>query len=301
MDTLRSFNNRSRTSLTASQNSLSRSRITRPSTKIYPRSILEPLIVAAKPIHTIVITGNNHSLKPKMNPPKSAPPRVRSPHSSYFSEKRVQLSISDLSNNDDPPISLTPSPNLDYVQEEEEGEEEVKTKIKIPLNISIKSTIKLKSQVPRCRSANDAKHSFLLNKTYPRFILITDQEHRIESWYHQYPFIVSDDLIQSFQSKSNKSTVEAYFIDDHQQKLNTNLIKKSYLQGKTFHINNDWKKYDLIFISNNIYEKIIINLQTIIKLSGKLIHIYQINHNEDLKTQVKCICKQLYQQISSHI
>jgi hypothetical protein len=310
MDTIRSsFNNRSRTSLAISQNSLSHSRKIRPSTQIYPHSIFEPLLVAAKPLHPLLLTGNNRSLKTKtkqIKPPSSAPPRVRFPYSSSsFAETRAQLTLSDLSNHVDTSISLTPSPQLQYVKEDEEEEILTKTSnlsisdYQKPLaNISLKSTIKLKSQMPRCRSANDA---FLLNKTYPRFILITDEEHRVESWYHQYPFILSDDLIQSFQSKPAKSTVLAYFIDDHQQLYNSNLINKTYLQGKPFHINDDWKKYDLIFISNNIYQQIMIYLQTIIKLSGKSIHIYQINHNEDLKSQVKYISRQLYQQMLSHV
>jgi hypothetical protein len=312
MDTIRSFNTRSRTSLTTSQNSLSRSRIIRPPTEIYPRPIFEPLIVGAKPIHPLLFTGNTHSSKTKIKqsktPPSSASFDGRFPYSSSLTEKCVQSSISDLSMNNNPSISSILSPHLQDVKEEEE-EEKITTKkphliisncSRPSSSLSLKSTIKLKSEIPRCRSANDVKHLFSLNKSYPRFILITDEEHRIESWYHQYPFIVSDDLLQTFQSKPNKSTVSAYFIDDHQQPSHSNLIMKSYLQGKSFHINNDWKKYDLIFISNNIYQQIIIYLQTIIKLSGKLIHIYQINHNEDLKTQVRYICKQLYQQILSH-
>jgi hypothetical protein len=301
MDTLRSSNNRSRTSLTPSQNSASRSRITRPSTETFFRPIFEPLIVAPKPLHPLLLTGNNHPSKIKSKPkkpPPSAPPRVRFPHLSAF-EKRTQSTLSDLSTIDDIPVSLTPSPNLKILNEEEE---EMKTpdlsvsdNRRSSSNLSLKSTIKLKGQMPRSRSAND-----ILNKSYPRFILITDQEHRIESWYHQYPFIVSDDLLQSFQAKTNKSTVSAYFIDNHPQTSYSNLTKKTFLQGKPFHVNNDWKKYDLIFISNNIYQQIIIYLQTIIKLSGKLIHVYQINHNEDLKTQVKYISKLLNQQILSH-
>jgi hypothetical protein len=279
MDTIRS-----RTSLTASRNSFSRSQLTRQLTETYPRTLFEPLMVAAKPLHPLLLTGNNQKTKIK----SKSLSHVRSPHSASRDEKRVRLNLSDLSNNDDLRRSLTPSPK----QQEEES-------TKLPNLIhsdeqkpSLKSTIKLKSSVPRCRSANDAKHS------YPRFILITDQEHRIESWYHQYPFIVSDELIQSFQTKSNQSIVSAYFIDDHHQQQQTT---KTHLLGKPFHINNDWKKYDLIFISNNIYHDIIIYLKTIIKLSGKLIHIYQINHNEDLKTQVKFISKQLNQQSSSHV
>ena len=306
IDTIRSPYIRSRTSVTASQNSVARPRTARRPTETYPRSGFEPLIVAAKPIHPLLLTGNNRSLKNKsrqIKPPSSAPPRIHFPHSS---DRRSQITLSDLSNDDDDdlPISFTPSPNLQNVKEDEENtnDDEILSIDQKPVsNISLKSTIKLKGQVPRCRSANDNKQSYLVNRTYPRFILITDQEHRIESWYHQYPFIVSDDLIQAFQSKPTKSTVSAYFIDDQQQSTNFNLNKKTYLQGKSFHINNDWKKYDLIFISKNIYQQIIIHLQPIIKLSGKLIHIYQLNHDEDLKTQVRYTWKQLNQQALSNI
>lgn len=303
MSTMRSFNIRSRTSLTASRNSLSRPQTARPPTETYFRSTFDPFIVSSKPIHPLLLTGNHQplKLKPKpIKPPASAPPRVQIFHSSSMPDKRSQLVLSDLSNHDDSQISLTPTPPLEEIKKEEQvlpPSNETEDR-KLSSALSLKSTVKLKPQIPRCRSANDTKHSLSLNKNFPRFILITDQEHRIESWYHQYPFIVSDDLLQSFQNKSNKSTVSAYFIDEQHH---TNLTNKSHLQGKPFHINQDWKKYDLIFISNNIYQDIIIHLQTIIKLSGKLIRIYQINHNEDLKSQVRSLSKQFYQQISSHV
>lgn len=311
MNTIRSFNVRSRTSLTASRTSLSRPQTARPPTETYFRSTFEPLIAVAKPIHPLLLTGTHCPSKQKtkpIKPPASAPPRVQFPRSATTVDKRSQLVLSDLSNHDDPPISITPSPPLEDVNKEQDKIEEVEQEKptpsidsedrKLSSNLSLRSTVKINPQIPRCRSATDTKHSLPFNKNFPRFILITDQEHRIESWYHQYPFIVSDDLLQSFQNKSNKSTVSAYFIDEHQ---NSTLINKSHLQGKPFHINSDWKKYDLIFISNNIYSDIIIHLQTIIKLSGKIIRIYQINHHEDLKSQVRLISKQFYQQISSHV
>ena len=292
MDTLRSFNIRSRTSLTTSRNSFSRPQLPRQSTETYVRPTFEPLLVASKPLHPLLLTGNTHSTKIK--------PRPQSRTRLSREEKRVLCTSSNLSNNEDIPISFTPSPTLQDTKEDQP--EPIKLpQITFPSDQprpSIKSAIKLKSSVPRCRSANDAKQNLPFNKNYPRFILITDQEHRIESWYHQYPFIVSDELIQTFQTKPNKTTVSAYFIDEHQPQPQPT---KTHLQGKPFHINNDWKKYDLIFISNNIYHDIIIYLQTIIKLSGKLIHIYQINHNEDLKTQVRFISKQLNQQVTSHV
>ena len=308
VNTMRSFNIRSRTSFTASRNSLSRPQTARPPTETYFRSPFDPFIVSSKPLHPLLLTGNHQPLKLKtkpIKPPASAPPRVQIAHSSFLPDKRCQLVLSDLSNHDDPPISLTPTPPLEEITKEESVEEEKPLPLlnetedrKLSSALSLKSTVKLKPQIPRCRSANDTKHSLSMNKNFPRFILITDQEHRIESWYHQYPFIVSDDLLQSFQNKSNKSTVSAYFIDEQHH---SNLTNKSHLQGKPFNINSDWKKYDLIFISKNVYQDIIIHLQTIIKLSGKLIRIYQINHNEDLKSQVRLVSKQFYQQISSHV
>ena len=197
-------------------------------------------------------------------------------------------------------MSSTSSPPLIKIEQEVSSRKIVtpsSTRVRAPSSIQLTSTIKLKSQPPRCRSATDIKSSYPTTKQSLRFILIADQEHRIESWYHQYPFILSDDLLTLFESKQ-KSTISAYFIDDSQS-TNPNIKAKTFLQGKPFHINNDWKKYDLIFISNHIYQKIIIHLQTIINLiksSGKLIQIYQINHDEDLKKQIKTICKQLQQE-----
>ncbi|CAF4212992.1 unnamed protein product, partial [Rotaria sordida] len=75
---------------------------------------------------------------------------------------------------------------------------------------------------------------------YPRFILIADEEHRIENWYHQYPFILADHLLTLFESKQlqQKSTISAHFIDDLELSK-TNITAKTFLQGKPFHINND--------------------------------------------------------------
>ncbi|CAF3797219.1 unnamed protein product [Rotaria socialis] len=306
------------TKLRPSKNPLSHSQLKRRSTETYPHSAFEPLVVAAKPIHSLLLNTNTHSSKTtkrkQAKPPATAPARVRSPSPSIIipsiSEKYVQLLTSNLSTNDDPRVSSTPSPDLQNIRKEDEEKpsgrliSQTSNCSEVLSSVPLKSKIKLKPQVPRCHSAMEMKCSFLSNKNYPRFILITDEEHRIESWYHQYPFILSDDLLQSFQSKPNNSTISAYFIDDNQHFLNSNVTTKTFLQGKLFHINNDWKKYDLIFISNNIYQQIIIYLQTIIDLtiksSGKIIHIYQINHHQDLKTQVRYICKQLNQRFCSH-
>ncbi|KAG0419757.1 hypothetical protein DMUE_6363, partial [Dictyocoela muelleri] len=125
-------------------------------------------------------------------------------------------------------------------------------------------------------------------------------EHRIESWYHHYPFIVSDDLRQTFESKQNQLTVSAYFIDESPQTFHSNLKTKTYLQGKPFHINDDWKRFDLILISDQIYDEIIFPLQKIfnlIRAAGKIIPIQQINHEQDLKTQIRSICRQFHQRI----
>jgi hypothetical protein len=248
-------------------------------------------MVASKPIHPVLLTSNSipstkSRLKPHVSPLYRALP-ITAP---LTEEKRAQLLLSDLSNEDNPPNSISPSPPMFKIEQRE-----IRSR-KIPTPSPLTSTIKLKAQIPRCHSATDIKSSSSIPKHSLRFILICDQEHRIESWYHQYPFVHSDDLLTSFQSKlpQQKSIISAFFIDDFQSSK-----PKTFLQGKPFHINNDWKKYDLIFISNNIYEQIIIYLQTIINLiksSGKRIQIYQINHEEDLKKQVKNICKQLQQQ-----
>ena len=310
-------NDRPSTSRKTSQNSLSRSRLTRHSTEAYPRPNFEPLVIAAKPLHSLQSSVNTHSLKVKIKqtrPPSSAPPRARlsSPSTLTTSpvEKAPELCVSNLSNNDDSLASSTPSPRLQSAKDEEIEKippiiSETSTYPKTLSSTPLKSTIELKPPIPRCRSAAEMKRLFPSNRNYPRFILITDQEHRIESWYHQYPFIVSDDLIQSFQSKPNKSMVSAYFIEDYQQFIYPNVTTKAILQGKPFDTDNDWRKYDLIFVSNNIYQQIIIYLQRIINLimkaSGKMIHIYQINHREDLKTQVQYAWKQLNQQIASYL
>lgn len=310
---------RSPTLRMTAQRPVSHSRIMRRATETYNHPSFEPLIVAAKPIHSVLSNGNSQAsvIKTKhMKPPASAPGCGRSSSSlalvSSINENPAPSLASDISNHDGSLASSIPLSQLPDVKEEEATGKtprpiisELCNRSKTHSNISLKSKIKLESRVSRCRSAMEMKNSVVLNKDYPRFILVTDQEHQIESWYHQYPFIVSDDLLQTFESKLNKSTILAYFIDDYQQFLNLNKATKTFLQGKPFHVNNDWKKYDLIFISNNIYQQIIIYLQTIVNLliksSGKVIHIYQINHHEDLKTQVRYICKQLNQQISSHV
>ncbi|CAF0841397.1 unnamed protein product [Rotaria sordida] len=298
-----------RGSATTSYSSFSRPRTTKRPTQTYPRLIFEPFVIASKPIHTSLITDSNNSTsKPKIKSPVSRSTRSR-PNSTIAlisDKRRSQLVLSDLSNYDNPPTSLTSSPPL-FKSEQDiiprkflPSSSSSSIRQRPPSSFQLTSTIKLKPQPPRCRSATDIKSSYSINKNYPRFILIADEEHRIESWYHQYPFILGDDLLTLFESKQlqQKSIISAYFIDDLQLSKG-NITAKTFLQGKPFHINNDWKKYDLIFISNNIYQQIIICLQTIINLiqtSGKIIKIYQINHEEDLKRQVKNICKQLQQE-----
>ncbi|CAF0820833.1 unnamed protein product [Rotaria sordida] len=298
-----------RGSATTSYSSFSRPRTTKRPTQTYPRLIFEPFVIASKPIHSSLITDSNNSTsKPKIKSPVSRSTRSR-PNSTIAlisDKRRSQLVLSDLSNYDNPPTSLTSSPPL-FKSEQDiiprkflPSSSSSSIRQRPPSSFQLTSTIKLKPQPPRCRSATDIKSSYSINKNYPRFILIADEEHRIESWYHQYPFILGDDLLTLFESKQlqQKSIISAYFIDDLQLSKG-NITAKTFLQGKPFHINNDWKKYDLIFISNNIYQQIIICLQTIINLiqtSGKIIKIYQINHEEDLKRQVKNICKQLQQE-----
>lgn len=302
-----------------SQKFLSRPRLKRRATETYPHQTLEPLVVAAKPIHSIEFTTNNYSTKPKSKhkkAPTTAPARVRATSQTALiqsiTEKNVLLLTPDVLNTDEV-VSTIPSPDFRNIKEDDEVKEKQLIQLvalesngsEVLSNISVKSKIKLKPQVPRCRSAMEPKSLNLLNKDYPRFILITDEEHRIESWYHKYPFIISDDLLQSLQSKQNKATVSAYFTDDNEYFLDSHITTKTYLQSKLFHIDSDWKKYDIIFISNNIYQQIIIYLQTIINLiiksSGKVIHIYQINHREDLKKQIRYIVTQLKQRIFSHV
>ena len=285
------------------QNLFCRHLTTKRLTETYPRLTFDPFLITSKPIHRPSSTNNNNLPTQSRKKPPSSPLSRRRPNSTdgLLSEnRRPHTLLSVLSNDDDP---STPSPPLLKIEPESSSRMSTPspTRLRPPSSIQITSTIKLKSQTPRCRSAMDMKPSSSTNKIYPRFILITDQEHRIESWYHQYPFMLGEDLLTSFKTKQSqqKLTVSAYFVDDLQP-LNSNISSKTFLQGKPFHINNDWKKYDLIFISNNIYQQIIIYLQTIvnrIKLSGKMIKIYQVNHEEDLKKQVKHTCRQLQQNV----
>lgn len=279
---------RPRTSVPKSASSTSQSRLPKRTTEIYSKPVFEAFIVAAKPLHSLQSTDNPHSPKTRFKftkPPSSAPPRMRSSPLSITTDPPC------------PPVPILPPTTNETlpVIEEQPSIISVEPLIrpKTASQTSIKSTIKLQNQIPRCRSATDPKPS---NKSSPRFILITDDEHRIECWYHRYPFIISSDFLQSFQSKSSPPTISAYFIDENPQTIDVNKISKGHLQDKPFHRDNDWKKYDLILISDKIYQNTMIYLQPIVNLvsksSGKSIQIHQVNQSEDLKTQVTCFCKQ---------
>ncbi|CAF1543900.1 unnamed protein product [Adineta ricciae] len=273
---------RPRTSVPKSTSFTTQPRLSKRTTDVYSKPVFEAFIVASKPLHSLQTIDNTHSPKTRFKftkPPSSAPPRMRS---------------SPLSTTTYPPCPsapILPPTTNEILPVIEEQPSIVSTQ---PLNrpktasqTSIKSTIKLQNQIPRCRSAIDTKPS---NKSSPRFILITDDEHRIECWYHRYPFIISTDFLQSFQSKSSSPTISAYFIDENSQSLDLNKISKGHLQDKPFHRDYDWKKYDLILISDKIYQNTMIYLQPIVNLvgksSGKPIQIHQVNQEKDLKTQV---------------
>jgi len=294
-----------RPSLTVSQNSFSRPlRAKRPPTENYPRSFFEPLIVASKPIHSPT-DKTNPPIISRIKPPATAPSRSRANFviAQSLEEKPPELPIADNFNDDNPSRSSTPTPPRIKREQENISRKIVTssiTRMRPPSSNPVTSTIKLRSKTPRCRSATETKPSYIANKNYPRFIIIADEDHRIESWYHQYPFLLGDDLITSFESNQSqpKPTISGYFIDDLQTS-NPNITAKTFLQGKPFNVTNDWKKYDLVFISNNIYEQIMIHFKKIINLmksSGKIIKIYQIQHDGDLKKQVRNICKQVQQQ-----
>ncbi|CAF0776128.1 unnamed protein product [Adineta steineri] len=295
-----------RSNVITSKGTLYRSSLSKRPTEIYPKIVFEPLLVASKPIH-YVTDKSNPPIKSRLKPPATAPSRSHSNYTIGLSseEKQPDVFITDHSNDDNRSLPSTPPPppitKTDQDIPPRKIVTPISTRMRPPSTLPINSTIKLKSQVARCRSATESKSSYTpMNKNNPRFIIIADEEHRIESWYHQYPFVLSDDLVSSFESKQSqqKVTISAYFIDDLQMS-NPNITAKTFLQGKPFHINNDWKKYDVIFISNNIYEQVMIYLKTIVNLmksSGKIVKIYQIKHDEDLKKQVRNICKQLQQQ-----
>jgi len=124
-------------------------------------------MIASKPIHPLLLNGNhNLSFKSTIKPPGSPLSRSRINNTPLSEEKRTQLLVSDLSSDDNRSISterenfsrkiLSPSP----------------TRLRPPSSIQLTSTIKLKTQIPRCRSASNIKPSYLTNKHYPRFILI---------------------------------------------------------------------------------------------------------------------------------
>ncbi|CAF0901889.1 unnamed protein product [Adineta ricciae] len=305
-----------RRSLTASQGSFFRPASAKRPTETYPRPSLELLLVGSKPIHSVTDKGAP-LIKPRERPPATAPPRSRLYYTTALpsEDKHPELIVTDHSDDAIRSLPSTPTPPLPVVQIESELPSPpppqpplpprkivtpTPTRTRPPSSIPVSSTIKLKSHVTRCRSATDVKATFSISKNYPRFIVIADEDHRIESWYHQYPFVLGDDLLCAFESKPSpqKSTISAYFIDDAQT-ANPNITAKTFLQGKPFHINNDWKRYDLIFISNNISEKMMNYLKIIVnsmKSSGKIIKICQVNHNDDLKKQVRNICKQAQQE-----
>ncbi|CAF3585201.1 unnamed protein product [Rotaria sordida] len=238
-----------RGSAATSHSSCSRPGIPKQPTETYPRLIFEPFIIASKPIHPSLITDSNNSIsksKIKLPTSKSIRPRPNSTITFCSEKTRSQLVPSDPSNYDNPPTSLTSSPPLFKIERDIfhrkllPPSSSSSIRQRSPSSFQLTSIIKLKPQPPRCRSAADIKSSYSTNKNYPRFILIADEEDRIENWYHQYPFILADHLLTLFESKQlqQKSTISAHFIDDLELSK-TNITAKTFLQGKPFHINND--------------------------------------------------------------
>ena len=282
------------------------------------------MLVSAKPIHQIVLSGNSNNSKKCSNRIKSTQslainrnhfrPLSSSSTTSNNNEKvdnqqRNQMLLSDLSNPVEIENSLSTSPRL--LKEIEDQDQEIDDRTssmmpqttnysRAPSSVSLRSTIKLKSQIPRCRSALESKLSSTIHKPMPKFIVITDQEHRIESWYHHYPFIQSDDFLQYFQTKKGKVTVLAYFLDDFPPSTYENPKPKLYLQGKPFSVNSDWENFDLIFVSKSIFQEVNVFLQVVLnrlRIPGKTIQVHQIDHQQDLKSQIRTICRQYQQRI----
>lgn len=223
--------------------------------------------------------GTTKPIYPSAHP--QTPSKSRAHSSRLFTtpltaEKRARLLLSDLSNEDNPPNTASPSPPMIRIEPSRKQLTPSPTRLRPP------SIIKVNPPTPpRPHSVIDLK-----------FICICDEEHRIECWYHQYPFIHSQDLLNLFQSKS--TTISAFFTDDLQSSNSNLLPAKTILQGRPFHIQHDWKKYDLIFVSNTIYERILPHLQNILN-QNKSIKISQLTHEENLKKQVKTLCK-IFQQ-----
>ena len=263
----------------------------------------EPLQVASKPMHRLLLlSAHRHPSRAKRRRNQSAPSRARP--SIYLPTAHLALPLTEPVIRRDP--KKTPLTTATYSCSVETNDEEDMSPLVCPIEpskhrptlsslISLKSTIKLEGQALRCRSANVVKSATPFHKTCPRFLVITDEEHRVESWYRHYPFIVGEDFLRSFRSSPKQANVPAYFLDDVRRASTSLAGRKGLLQGTPFDLNTDWKKFDLILISTSIYSDVIYHLRTpiyLINASERSIEIHQVNHHEDLKTQVTFFCRQ---------
>ena len=259
-------------------------RRTQRSTEVYARVYFDPLTVETKTIHRGLLPRPTSKCKPSVSPPT----RVRSRATALSDEKRAQLLSSDLSHDD---RTHTPSPSLIKLDADLPPRRTLSPspiRRRLPSSVQLSSQIPLKPSLPRCRSASELKPS----KSSSRFLIIADEEHRIESWYHQYPFILADDLQSLFQAKApSKSFLSGYFTDEVQSS-NSNLTGKAFLQGKPFHIHQDWKKFDLIFLSSTRFDSLIGELRAL----EPTVAIICVDHQDELKKQVKHHCRRFQDQ-----
>ena len=264
------------------------SRRAKRSTEVFARVYFDPLTVESKIIHRGLLSRSSSKCKPSVSPPT----RLRSRTTIPSDERRSQFLSSDLSHDD---RMHTPSPSLIKLDSDVVSRRTISpspVRRRLPSSIQLSSRVSLKPSLPRCRSASELKPS----KSSSRFLIVADEEHRIESWYHQYPFVVADDLLRLFQSKNaSKSVLSGYFTDEVQSS-NPNLTSKAFLQGKPFHIQQDWKKFDLIFLSEPVYESLIVDLRPLVHSSDENIPILRVDHQDELKKQVKHHCRHFQEQ-----
>ena len=266
------------------------------------RVFFDPLIIASKPLHPSLVPTNSTPLSTQMRPksrqasvpstrhprPQTALPPPSTPIPVQSHEPTTNLPP------DDPVVQPSPPETkaIPLVTPAETTSPSV-ARARLRSGVSVRSAIPLTGQIARCRSAIDLSSSRAPKKSSSRCLIIADEEHRIESWYHQYPFVLADELLLVLRSKASSSSstcsVSAYFID-HVRSSHSHSTKKRSLQGTPFDIDADWTKFDRLLISDTIYEQIRIHLRSIVKQwrsKGHDIDISSINHQQDLKTQLR--------------
>ena len=260
------------------------------------RVFFDPLIIGSKTLHPSVVPTNSTRMTPKSRQtsvpsvrhlrPQTAIPPASTPIPVPSREPTMKLPPEHPATPPSPPEMRT----MPIVASTGTTSSSV-ARARLRSGISMRSAIPLTGQIARCLSATDLSCSRTPKKSSSRCLIIADEEHRIESWYHQYPFVLADDLLLVLGSKASSSTssISAYFIDPTRSS-HSNSTKKRSLQGTPFDVNADWNKFDQLLISDTIYEQIRIHLRSIVKQcrsKGHDIDICSIHHQQDLKTQLR--------------